>query len=162
MTEENKINREELTYRQSTSAVILDKIGRMLLVQKNSYKDNEWNIPGGGIEEGETPETTIIRELNEELGSDKFEIVKRSNQTDRYEWPDKTINERIAKNKPLFRGQEITQFLVKFLGEDSDLKPGAEEIRAIKWVFLKELPTYLIFPNQMQKMEILLREFGVK
>ena len=34
------MNREELTYRQSTSAVILDKAGRILIVQKNSYKEN--------------------------------------------------------------------------------------------------------------------------
>lgn len=155
------MNREELTYRQSTSAVIFDKLGRILIVQKNSYKNNEWSIPGGGIEEGETPEITIIRELYEELGSEKFEIVKTARQTDRYEWPDELINERIAKNKPPFHGQEITQFLVKFLGEDEDLKPEVEEIRAIKWVFPKELSTYLIFPNQMQKMEVLLDEFEI-
>ena len=130
------MNREELTYRQSTSAVILDKNGRILIVQNNSYKDNEWNIPGGGIEKGETPETTIIRELREELGSDKFEIVKISKQTYRYEWPDELINKKITENKPVFRGQEKTRFLVKFLGEDTDLKPQAEEIRAIKWLSL--------------------------
>ena len=156
------MNREELTYRQSTSAVIFDKLGRILIVQKNSYKGNEWSIPGGGIEEGETPETTIIRELEEELGSEKFEIVKTSNQKDRYEWPDELINEKIANNKAVFRGQEITQFLIKFLGERGDLKPEVEEIRLIKWVFPKELSSYLIFPNQMQKMEVLLDEFEIK
>lgn len=156
------MNREELTYRQSTSAVIFDKLGRILIVQKNSYKGNEWSIPGGGIEEDETPETTIIRELYEELGSNKFEIVKVASNTDRYEWPDELINEKIANNKAVFRGQEITQFLIKFLGEDEDLKPEIEEIRLIKWVFPKELSSYLIFPNQMQKMEVLLEEFEIK
>lgn len=91
------MNREELTYRQSTSAVILDKNGQILIVQKNSYKDNEWSIPGGRIEEGEMPEMTIIRELREELGSDKFEIVKVSNERDRYEWPDEMINGDLVK-----------------------------------------------------------------
>lgn len=156
------MNREELTYRQSTSAVIFDKLGRILIVQKNSYKGNEWSIPGGGIEEDETPETTIIRELYEELRSNKFEIVKVASNTDRYEWPDELINEKIANNKAVFRGQEITQFLIKFLGEDEDLKPEIEEIRLIKWVFPKELSSYLIFPNQMQKMEVLLEEFEIK
>ena len=155
------MNRESLTYRQSTSAVILDKNGRILIVQNNSYKDNEWNIPGGGIEEGETPEITIMRELNEELGSDKFEIVKISKQTYRYEWPDELINKKITENKPVFRGQERTRFLVKFLGEERDLTPQVEEIRTIKWVFPKELSTYLIFPNQMQEMDNLLKEFEI-
>ena len=162
VTNLHKMNRGDLTYRQSTSAVILDKTGRILLVQKNSYKDNEWSIPGGGIEEGEPPETTIIRELNEELGSNKFEIVKVAGQTDRYEWPDNLINEKIAKNKAVYRGQEISQFLVRFLGEDGDLKPQIEEVRDIKWVFPKELSSYLIFPQQMEKMEKLLKEFGIR
>jgi len=155
------MNRNNLTYRQSTSAVILDVLGRILIVQKSSYKDNEWDIPGGGIEESEKPEVAIIRELKEELGSNKFEIVKTGKLTDRYEWPEEVINKKIAENKPVFRGQERTQFLVKFLGEDFDLKPQAEEIREIKWVFPNELATYFIFPHQMEKMEELLKEFGV-
>ena len=154
-----KTIRDNLSYRQSTSAVILDKLGRTLIVQKCSYKDNEWDIPGGGISEGEVPREAIIRELSEELGSDKFEVVKTSKLTDRYEWPDELINEKIKENKPVYRGQERVQFLVKFLGEDTDLKPQVEEIRAIKCVFLNELSTYLIFPHQMQKIEMLLNEF---
>ncbi|MBP6989324.1 NUDIX domain-containing protein [Candidatus Shapirobacteria bacterium] len=150
---------DNLTYRQSTSAVILDKLGRILIVQKNSYKDNEWDIPGGGIEEGEEPKSAVTRELSEELGSDKFEVIKASELRDCYEWPDELVNQKIRENKPVFRGQERVQFLVKFLGEDTDLKPQAEEIRAIKWVFPNELSTYLIFPNQMQKIEMLLNEF---
>jgi len=161
MIDNQKINRDNLAYRQSTSAVILDKLGRILIVQKCSYKNNEWDIPGGGISEGETSREAIIRELNEELGSDKFEVIKPSSLTDRYEWPDELINKKIAENKPVYRGQERVQFLVKFLGEDTDLKPQAEEIRAIKWVFLDELSTYFIFPNQMQKMERLLSKFEI-
>lgn len=155
------MNREELTYRQSTSAVILDKTGRILIVQKNSYKDNEWSVPGGGIEEGEMPETTIIRELNEELGSDKFQVLRPSRETDCYEWPEETINQRIIEGKPAYRGQEITRFLVKFTGEENEIKTQKEEIRIVKWVYPKELPAYLIFPNQMEKMEILLKEFEI-
>ena len=159
MTDIQKISRDNLSYRQSTSAVILDESGRILIVQKNSYKDNEWDIPGGGISDGEVSREAIIRELNEELGSDKFEVIKASKQTDRYEWPDEVINKKIAENKPIYRGQERVQFLVKFLGEETDLKPQIEEIRTVKWVFSKELPTYFVFPNQMSKMEILLKEF---
>lgn len=155
------MNREELTYRQSTSAVILDKTGRILIVQKNSYKDNEWDIPGGGVGEDELPKIAIIRELSEELGSDKFEVIKTSEKTDYYEWPDELINKKIVENKPIYRGQERKQFLVKFTGEENEIKTQKEEIRIVKWVYPKELPAYLIFPNQMEKMEILLKEFEI-
>lgn len=161
MTGDQVIKREELTYRQSTSAVILNKLGQILIVQKSSYKDNEWDIPGGGIEENENLEVAIIRELKEELGCNKFEMIKTSELTDRYEWPEEVINKKIAENKPVYRGQERTQFLVKFSGEDFDLKPQAEEVREIKWVFPNELTTYFVFPHQMEKMGDLLKEFGL-
>jgi len=155
------INRNDLTYRQSTSAVILDKHGRILIVQKNSYKDNEWDIPGGGIEECEKPEVAIIRELCEELGSDKFEVIKISERNDCYEWPDELIIQKIKENKPVYRGQERQQFLVKFTGEESELRIQEEEIRITKWVYPKDLPDYLVFPKQVEKMEELLKEFGI-
>ncbi len=155
------MNRDKLIYRQSTSALILGKLGRILIVQKSSYKDNEWDIPGGGIEEGEKPEVAIVRELSEELGSDKFDVIKTSKQTDRYEWPDDVINKRILEKKQFFRGQERTQFLVKFTGEESEIKTQKEEIRAVKWVFPDELPAHFVFPHQMEKMKVLLKEFGI-
>ena len=157
-----KINRDNLTYRQSTSALILDKLGRILIVQKNSYKDNEWDIPGGGVEEGEKPIIAIIRELSEELGNDKLEVIKTSKQTDCYEWPDELIKQKIIENKPVNRGQERVQFLVKFIGEENELKTQDEEIRATKWIFPNELATYFVFPHQMEKMEELLKEFGIE
>lgn len=162
MTEANKIDRDGLTYRQSTSALIVDKIGRILIVQKKSYKNNEWEIPGGGIDENESPEIAINRELNEELGSDKFEVIKISNQIDRYEWPDELINQKIEEREPVFRGQERRQFLVMFLGDESDIKPQIEEIRDVKWVIPCDLSDYLIFPNQMEKMRKLLKEFEIE
>ncbi len=155
------MNRDNLTYRQSTSAVIMDKPGRILIVQKCSYKDNEWDIPGGGIEEGEKPEVAVIRELSEELGIDKFEVIKASELRDCYEWSDELINQKIKDNKPVFRGQERKQFFVKFTGKESELGIQEDEIRAIKWVYPKDLPTYLIFPKQIEKMKKLLEEFEI-
>ena len=157
-----RINRDSLHYRQSTSAVILDKSGRVLIVQKRSYKDNEWDIPGGGIEEGEKPKVAIVRELSEELGCDNFEVVKTSKIIDRYEWPDELIKQKIKENKPVYKGQQRTQFLIKFSGEENELKTQEEEIKAIKLVSINELSAYFIFPNQMEKMKVLLKEFGIE
>lgn len=155
------MNRDGLTYRLSTSAVILNKLGQILIVQKNSYKDNEWDIPGGGVEEGEKPNVAIIRELSEELGSSKFEVIKASKLIDSYEWSDELINQKIKENKPVYRGQQRTQFLVNFTGEENDLKIQEVEIRVIKWVTPSELSSYFIFPDQMEKMKKLLKEFEI-
>jgi len=154
-------DRNELKYRQSTSAVIFDKLGRILVVQKMSYKNDEWDIPGGGIEEGERSDQAVLRELGEELGCDEFEIINVSKKKDCYEWPDEVIVKKFREKGIMYRGQKRTQFLVKFTGEEIDLKIQIEEIRIYKWVFPKELDGLLVFPEQLDRMKLLLEEFGV-
>jgi mutator protein MutT len=48
--------------------IIKDKDGRILLLHRNTPKRTQWEIPGGKIDEGESPEETAVRELEEELG----------------------------------------------------------------------------------------------
>ncbi|MDX3066042.1 MULTISPECIES: NUDIX domain-containing protein [Streptomyces] len=54
---------------QSAAAVVRDAQGRILIV-KPGYKDG-WNLPGGGVDEGETPSQAAGRELREEVGVDQ-------------------------------------------------------------------------------------------
>ncbi len=54
--------------RQAVRAVVLDPADRILLVRFEFPTNGVWATPGGGIDEGETPEQAIARELDEELG----------------------------------------------------------------------------------------------
>jgi len=122
--------------------------GKILLIKRTKPDVVYWVIPGGGVEKGETEEQAIIRELNEELGSDNFQIIGKSKNTYTYDWPDESILRRFKEKKLLFRGQSKTQFLVKFLGNKGELVLEDSEIRKAKWVTKKELKDYLIFSNQ--------------
>jgi putative (di)nucleoside polyphosphate hydrolase len=157
-----KIDLEKLTYRQSTVALIIDNNKDILIVQKNSYQPNEWDFPGGGIDENEEAEQTILRELKEELGSDKFEILKRDKDLDKYNWPENYILWRYKKYGELHRGQERVRYLVKFLGEKSEIKIEKEEIRKYQWVKIKDLKKYLIFPNYIGKIGKILTDLGIE
>lgn len=153
------IDRNELPYRQSTLAIVTNQNGKFLIVNKQAYEpDKYWSFPGGGVDEGETPEQAVMRELIEELESDKFEIVGKSNQPYQYEWPDE-ITEKTFKGKgKYFRGTQLTQFWVKFTGNEDEVEAG-DGIRTVKWVIREELENHLLFPNQMENAEKMIQEF---
>lgn len=155
------INRNNLKYRQSTLAVIINKENKILLTQKKNYQENEWDFPGGGIKKNETDYQTILRELKEELGTDKFLIIKKSAHIDQYEWPDEVIERKILEKGKSCRGQRRSQFFVKFLGNSSEIKIQEDEIKKVIWVDVKESFQYLVFPNQSKHSKMLYREFGL-
>lgn len=154
------IDRSELSYRQSTLAIVTDQGGKFLIVNKQAYEPNKyWSFPGGGVDEGETSELAVARELVEELGSDKFEIVGKSNHLYQYEWPDEVIEKTFKEKGKNFRGTQLTQFWVKFTGNEDEVKAG-DGIRTIKWVTRDELKDHLLFPNQMKNTEKMIQEFS--
>lgn len=153
------MNRESLPYRISTIGIINNDEGLFLLVCKTRYQDNQWSFPGGGVDGDETPEEALKRELQEELITDKFEIVAKSNFSYKYEWPDEVVEKTFKENGKYFRGTELTQFWVKFTGTREEVKPG-DGIKAVKWVTREELKTHLIFPNQWENAEKIILEFS--
>jgi len=128
---------------------VVDKDNNFLLVQKNAYKDNEWNVLGGGREEGENLEQNLFRELEEELGVEKsdFEIVGVSSHKIQYDYPANTVM-KIHDGK--YRGQSYDQVIVRFVGNKNNLVFNPKEFRGHKWVKIEELEAHLIFPNQYQ------------
>ena len=150
---------DSLGYRDKSLGIIIDKDKNFLLVQLHDYGGNDWNFPGGGIEEGETPEKALLRELSEELGSEKFKILAKSKKQKEYDWPDFIIVKDIQKrNGKTFRGQRQNIFLVEFTGDKDEIKPDPEEIRHIKWVRKDKLKDHLNFPRQKEIFNEVIKE----
>jgi len=153
------MSKDESLYRQGVVGMIRDPEGNYLIVQHIDYGKNQWRFPGGGIEEGEKPEEALLRELSEELGTDKFEIVGKSKNLNRYDWPDGVIDREFQKRGKKYCGQEQVQYLLKFSGVGSEIKPDPKEIKRIKWVKYEDLKNYFVFPNQWETAEKALDEF---
>lgn len=121
-----------LGYRGKAIGVVIDQEDNYLLDQLNNYGENDWNFSGGGIEEGERAEGALLREFGEELGTNKFEIIKKSKHQVKYEWPNSAIIRKLKMLGHTYRGQSMQFFLVNFTGSKTDIKPDPIEIRKVK------------------------------
>ena len=79
----------------------------IFLAQRNDLSD-VWQFPQGGIDEGEEVKEALFRELEEEIGTDKVEIIAEYPEWISYDFPTK-----IAKNMKPWIGQKQRYFLVK-------------------------------------------------
>ena len=117
-----------------------------------------WQMPQGGIDPGETPAAAALRELVEEAGTDKAEIVAESRGWYCYDVPAE-IALRMWGGR--FRGQAQKWFLMRFLGDDRDINIETDhpEFGCWKWVEPAELPN-LIVPFKRAIYAALIEEFA--
>jgi putative (di)nucleoside polyphosphate hydrolase len=113
-------------------------------------------MPQGGIDGDETPTQAALRELCEETGTDKAEIIAEGRDWLCYDLPDEIRTGWRRK----YRGQRQKWFLMRFMGEDTDidLERHEAEFDAWKWVAPSELPG-LIVDFKRPVYEALLEEF---
>lgn len=102
-----------------------------------------WQMPQGGIDDGEDPWPAALRELEEEVGTAKAE---RLGETDwlRYDLPPDLVG-HVWRGR--FRGQEQKWFAARFLGTDADIALDAHhhpEFGAWRWAPLGELPALIV------------------
>ena len=116
-----------------------------------------WQMPQGGIDPGETPRQAAFRELKEEVGTDKAEILAETEGWLHYDLPS-DIASRMWSGR--WRGQRQKWFLMRFTGEDGDINPATEhpEFDAWEWVEPQRLPD-LIVPFKRPLYRNVLAEF---
>jgi putative (di)nucleoside polyphosphate hydrolase len=102
-----------------------------------------WQMPQGGIDPGETPPQAALRELREEVGTGKAEIVGETDGWHHYELPPE-IAGRMWRGQ--FRGQRQKWFAMRFTGVDTDIDLATEhpEFDAWEWVAPERLPEMIV------------------
>jgi N-acetylglucosaminyldiphosphoundecaprenol N-acetyl-beta-D-mannosaminyltransferase len=136
---------QKFLYRPSVVGCVLNKKNQVLIVARID-DTNHWQLPQGGIELGEELETAALREMAEELGTDKFKVLGRSKlNVHRYSWKKRAnlYNNEASQRRYGYKGQRQTIVFLEFTGQDSAIKLEAAELSSWKWVDLENLQSSL-------------------
>ena len=132
-----------LPLRSGVGIVVLNKENKVFVAKRIDNPKNFWQMPQGGVNEGEDFLKAAYRELEEETSIKNVELIKELNGTITYELPDRLLG-LIWKGK--YRGQKQKWFLMRFVGTDNEIniKTKHPEFLEWKWVELDKITDLVV------------------
>lgn len=158
------VRREDLPYRDCVGIAVFNRQGQVFIARRLQEGDPEesaehgspWQMPQGGIDKGEAPEATAVRELYEETSIRSVQAIGSIPDWIYYDIPDDIMAEGGLKKK--YRGQRQRWFAYLFVGDEAEINvttPGGgheAEFDRWRWEELARLPE-LIVPFKRQAYE---------
>ena len=130
---------KKLPLRRGVGIVLLNKENKVLVAKRIDNPKNFWQMPQGGVDEGEDFYHAALRELKEETSIISVKLIKEIENKFTYILPDHLIG-IIWKGK--FKGQKQKWFVMRFIGDELEIniKTKHPEFLDWKWVHLQDLP----------------------
>ena len=151
---------DELPYRPCVGVALADRRGKVFAGRRIDNDLPAWQMPQGGIDEGESPQDAALRELREETGiaPDMVTVEARMSEWLRYDLP-RELAPKLWKGK--YRGQEQLWFLLRFRGTDDQISIETKhpEFAEWAWVETRELVEKIV-PFKRDVYARVIAEFG--
>ena len=137
------MNDTKLPMRRGVGIILLNNENQVFVGKRKDNPGDKWQMPQGGVEDGEDFVTAIKRELYEETNIKNIKILKEIEQMYEYELPKNLIG-IIWKGK--FRGQKQKWFIAKFTGNENEIDLNKEQPEFIewKWINIEMLPIVIV------------------
>ena len=137
------MNNQKLPMRTGVGIILLNNENKIFVGKRKDNPVNKWQMPQGGVDNGEDFLTAMRRELHEETSIKNIKIIKEINQLYEYELPKNLIG-IIWKGK--FRGQKQKWFITKFLGNENEINLNTKQPEFIewKWIDAEKLPEVIV------------------
>ena len=134
---------QKLPLRTGVGIIVLNKQNKIFVGKRKDNPGNKWQMPQGGVDEGEDYITAMRRELLEETSIQNIEIIKEIEKIYQYELPENLVGV-IWKGK--YRGQKQKWFITRFLGEEDEINLNTKHAEFIdwKWIEPKLLPEVIV------------------
>ena len=125
-------------YRPCVGIVLFNKDGLIFLGKRNDVSQESWQMPQGGIDTNEKPETAALRELEEETSVKTVKIIDHTKDWLTYDYPPHLSNRNFSN---YYRGQRQLWFAMRFLGADEEINLHTRhaEFNSWKWSNIDEL-----------------------
>jgi putative (di)nucleoside polyphosphate hydrolase len=145
-------------YRRGVGVMLLNAEGKVFAGARIDNTDDAWQMPQGGMDKGEEPWATALRELEEETGIPPRLVERLADCPERLRY-DLPVELRGKLWGGKWIGQDQDWFLARFLGRDEDVNIATEhpEFREWRWVEPDRLPELIVFKRDLYRR--LIEEF---
>lgn len=147
-----------VNYRRCVGMMVFNARGEVFVGQRLDRMVEAWQMPQGGVDQDEEPEAAALRELKEEIGTDRAQIVAETADWLAYDLP-KDLQGKLWKGR--YRGQIQKWYLLRFTGQDSDvnINTAHPEFRSWRWCQPEEIAA-LAVPFKRGIYAEVMRRFG--